>query len=161
MVDRFYESKCGFSPVQHDVKLLGPLGAPSQVPGKKKVRFDNTILTCNNNNNINNKNSNTVTNILSKKSIIGDGEYSVEDFNYLIGKEHVDPENGLVYITVSDSKAWPIHSRGQETCFVPQGPVRGDTRVGCCIIHGASYFTCRASHSSRKPFRGSEGRKHP
>ena len=92
----FDDSHCGFSPVQHDVKLLGQKGAPSLVPGKHKVRFDNTIFTCNNNNN---KNSNTVINILSKKSIIGDGEYSIEDFNYLIGKDHVDPENGLLYVT--------------------------------------------------------------
>ena len=78
-------------------------------------------MTCNNNNNINNKNSNTVTNILSKKSIIGDGEYSIEDFNYLIGKEHVDPENGLVYITVQIRKHGRFIAADRRLASSPKG----------------------------------------
>jgi hypothetical protein len=67
------------------------------VPGNREVRFDTPILTINNNNN--NKNKET-TNILSNKSIIGEGEHRIEDFNYLIGREHIDPDNGLTYIVV-------------------------------------------------------------
>ena len=57
VVDRFYDSKCGFSPVQHDVKLLDNLGEPCPVPGNNQVHFDDniSIITNNNDTNINKK----------------------------------------------------------------------------------------------------------
>jgi hypothetical protein len=90
------------------------------VPGNSQVRFDNKILILNNNHNNNNKNKET-TNILSKKSTIGEGEYQIEDFKYLIGKEHIDPENGLLYVTVGIRKHGRIIAVDRRLAASPKG----------------------------------------
>jgi hypothetical protein len=78
-------------------------------------------LTINNNiNNIKNKDN---TNILSKKSTIGEGEYKVEDFKYLIGREHVDPENGLVYTTIQIRKHGRFIAADRRLSAAPMGRV--------------------------------------
>ena len=43
-------------------------------------------------------------NILNKRQRISEDEYRVEDFKHLIGTTHVDPENGLEYITMNFRK---------------------------------------------------------
>ena len=56
-------------------------------------------------------------------STIGEGEYKVEDFNYLIGREHVDPDNGLVYTTIQIRKHGRFIAADRRLSAAPMGRV--------------------------------------
>ena len=76
------------------------------------------------NNNINNiTNKDNTNNILSKQSTIGEGEYKIEDFNYLIGREHVDPDNGLVYTTIGIRKHGRFIAADRRLSAAPSGRI--------------------------------------
>jgi len=60
---------------------------------------------------------------LSKRSTIGEGEYKIEDFNFLIGREHVDPDNGLVYTTIGIRKHGRFIAADRRLSAAPMGKV--------------------------------------